>query len=278
MKSNFFKFLGAAFFVVIAIFLAILYIETKVKPVALEVPVTIVDMVDIGDEYVPYNPYLDPEVVNQAWELYEEGMKDYSFEVTEAKSSHPRDNGTYQGMCQTLLERFSLWSGNLTTYENLFFTCTGEQAQKSSIAYLWSIYGLGNSGTWTNGYDEEDSGKWVTVMTFSYQPPNSTIVGVLTPCDKSYPELISGMKIENVFPATQYFWTMYNGLNYHKEDGFEISFSFDGKERPSTVSVLEGSFFGFIAHDEFFTQELDVRDNVPMSYGTIYLYEVEGCR
>jgi|GEM_PF-5224752 hypothetical protein len=272
------KILGIGFVVLFLTYMSYLLYANQNRPKAVEVPVTVLEMVDIGDAYVPNYPVSSPDLISEYWDLYTLRMtRDYPYEMSVSKYGNPRDNSTYQGKCQTLLENYPYWSSNVTTYKSLFHACTGEDPQENSIGYLWSLYGMGTGGVWTNGSNSPSD--WVVdAMTFTDQPPNSVVLGVLTPCDESYPELMRGMKIENVFPAREDFSTLYNRLYYDNEVGLEISFSYNGEVRSSTLSLLEGSFFGFIESDLFFPQEWDVRDNEPMEIGTIYLYKVEGCR
>jgi hypothetical protein len=226
--------------------------------------------------YIPFKPTEKDEQIEKFWTEYQNGLKTMSYKGSWYMSNW--DSSPY-AKGYTMLENFPLIkSWTEADYDTLFELVTGEKSEPTSIGHLWSVYGMGSGSLWNSDTDNWDPTKGVQVMTFFRQPPNSEILGTLTPCSQNYPELIRGLSISKVEPATDSFGTIFSEWEFNADNGFYVTLGFKGEDYTDTMAVLNGTYFAFIPADQFIEDEWGVTDNRPAQFGTISLYQVAGCQ
>lgn len=229
---------------------------------------------DFVEVYLPFKPTTKDQQIEKFWIEYQAGLKTMPYKGSWYMSNW--DSSPY-AKGYTMLENFPLISDwNEEDYGALFELVTGEKSEHTSIAHLWSVYGMGSGSWWQDDTYEDESA--IQVMTFFRQPPNSEVLDTLTPCSANYPDLIRGLHIVNVEPATDIFGTIFSYWDFDPSEGFYVSLGFEGSEYTDNMAVLHDTYIGYIAADEFISDEWSVLDNRPAQYGTIYLYKVTGCQ
>lgn len=219
---------------------------------------------------VPYKPTVKDQQIEDYWNQYENGLETMAYKGSWSFVNDPKDP---TDKCYNMLKNFPLinaWGEK--QYDVLFELCTGEKSEPTSIAHLWSVYGMGSGSWWS---DDKNA---IQVMTFFRQPPNSEILGTLTPCATSYPDLIRGLRISRVAPATDTFGTIFSNWDFDPTEGYYVTLGFEDSDHTDTMAVLSNTYFGYIPADQFILDEWDVTDNRPAQFGTIYLYKVTGCQ
>lgn len=224
------------------------------------------------DVYAPATPTSKDIKIETHWSTFITATETMPYDGS-WYDSHWSDSS--YGKCYTMLENFPfVTEWGLEEYEDMFQLCSGERSEPTSVAHLWSVYGMGSGGVWGSS----DESRSVHLMTFLSQPPNSTILGVLTPCSEFPLPLIGGLEIRDVVPAQNSFGTVFSDWSFHRREGLDVILAIEGEDYTNKDGVVTGTYFGYIPESQFSTGEWDVLDNYPAQEGEIQLWQIEACQ
>lgn len=228
--------------------------------------------------YESYDVTRSDEKVETYWEKYSDHVYDIPLKGYWYTAI---DDPSAMAKCMTMLDNFYLLKASGVwgekEYRDLYTTCFADTVDPTGSRFLKAIYGM-NDRLWISEWtlqDEPIRYKGV-LFTFVSMPPDATNKGILTPCDRHFPNLTDDLKITWIEPVTKQY-TYLIGDWLLEEPLIEVRIS-DGAQEEILV-LPDGGYLGLSNETE--TKLADRWGSMLNDEGEVvppFVYQIKSCQ